>query len=83
MKPVEIRRAFEDIAKHIDDPVYSLTAAHYVTGFLLGGDNAWGAALVVALCEKVYGAGDPYLKNLKLKCGLAGSHVEDFDDGDA
>jgi hypothetical protein len=75
MKVAEIRRAFEDVAKRIDDETYISAAAHYTTGFLLGGDNAWGAALVIALLERTYGAAMPGLTDLKYKIGLA-SHVD-------
>jgi hypothetical protein len=78
VKLEEIRRAFEDIAKRIDDETYINAATHFTTGFLLGGDNAWGAALVVALAERTYGAGMPGLTDLKRKIGLAASHVEDY-----
>ena len=86
MKVSEIRRAFEDAAQHLGDPSWVESNLNFGVGFLLGGENAWSAALMVALAEKAYGPrahrpaheGGVGLLDLKRRLGLAASHVEDF-----
>ena len=86
MKVSDNRRAFEDVAQHIGDLTYVESNLNFGVGFLLGGENAWSAALLIALAEKAYGAkahqrpegGGVGLLDLKRRIGLAASHVEDF-----
>ena len=72
MKPEQVARAFEDAARHIDDADYTMSGVHFTVGYLLGGDMAHAATLVLALAEAKFGAGAPGLTDLKRKIGLAG-----------
>lgn len=67
----EINRGWEDVARRIDDPARIELHLRYVVGFLLGADNALGAALMIALAEKAYGP--RVVLDLKRQVGLAGS----------
>jgi hypothetical protein len=86
MKVSDIRRAFEDAAQRLDDPTWIESNLNFGVGFLLGGENAWSAALMVALAEKAYGVkahrpsrdGGVGLMDLKRRIGLAASNIEDF-----
>jgi hypothetical protein len=71
MKHSEIIRAWNDVAANIDDARWVMSCVAFTTGFLAGGDNPYGAALVMALAEKAYGH-HPDLNLTKWKMGLAG-----------
>lgn len=71
MKPEQVVRAFVDVTQHIDDADYTMSGVHFTVGYLLGGDMAHAATLVLALAEAKFGAGAPGLTDLKRKIGLA------------
>jgi len=65
----DIDRAWRDVTGRLDNPGRTAFLASYVTGFLMGAENYLGAALVMALVEKVYGAEEA--EHVKAKCGLS------------
>jgi hypothetical protein len=85
MKPVEIRRIYAEVEQRLDgdaptqvelsDSVFreAMATVDFTVGWCLGGDNPYGAMLVIVLAERVFGS--PALLSLKYKVGLA-SHPE-------
>lgn len=71
MKQRDLTRAWSEVAANIDEPLWMMGAVAYTAGFLAGGDNPYGAALVVAMAEKLFGH-HPDLVAVKYKLGLAG-----------
>lgn len=76
MKPEQVVRAFEDAVRNIDNPDYTMAGVHFTVGYLLGGDMAHAAMLVLALAEQRFGPRAPGLTDLKRKIGLAGLYAE-------
>ena len=70
MKPEQVVRAFEDAARHIDDADYTMSGVHFTVGYLLGGDMAHAATLVLALAEAKFGAGAPGPDRAEAQDGL-------------
>jgi hypothetical protein len=71
MKQHDLMRAWHHVAANIDDPTYTLACVAFTAGFLAGGDMPYGAAVIVALAEKVFGH-HPDLTAVKVKLGLGG-----------
>jgi threonine/homoserine/homoserine lactone efflux protein len=76
MKPYELRRIWNDVARRVDedDHAEAMSTVAFTVGFLLGGDNPYGAMMMLALAEQAFGH-HPELTALKFKVGLAG-HLE-------